>query len=61
VLATQAGGHVVPRFAADGREVERLAFAYLLHKTATGWKIAVLAAHPAETMLHAGGRPTEPG
>ena len=39
------------RFTADGREVERLAFAYVLHKTATGWKIAVLASHPAETML----------
>jgi len=42
------------RFTADGREVERLAFAYVLHKTATGWKIAVLASHPAETMLHVG-------
>jgi ketosteroid isomerase-like protein len=39
------------RFATDGREVERLAFMYLLHKTASGWKIAVLASHPAETVL----------
>jgi ketosteroid isomerase-like protein len=39
------------RFTADGREVERTAFAYLLHKTAAGWKIAVLASHPAETIL----------
>ena len=43
------------RFAADGREVERLAFAYLLHKTAAGWKIAVLASHPPETMLRVDG------
>ncbi len=40
------------RFTADGREVERLAFAYLLHKTAAGWKIAVLASHRADTILH---------
>jgi hypothetical protein len=40
------------RFNADGREVERLAFTYVLHKMATGWKIALLASHPAETMLH---------
>ena len=39
------------RSTADGREVERLAFAYLLHKTAAGWKIAVLASHPEETLL----------
>src|SRR5690348_11820136 len=30
------------RFSADGREVERTAFAYLLQKTTAGWKIAVL-------------------
>ncbi len=40
------------RFAEDGREVERLAFVYVLHKTPTGWKIALLASHPAETILH---------
>src|SRR5215831_10905610 len=34
------------RFTADGREIERTAFAYVLHKTATAWKIAVLASHP---------------
>jgi ketosteroid isomerase-like protein len=39
------------RFTEDGREVERLAFAYVLHKTATGWKIVLLASHPAETMM----------
>jgi ketosteroid isomerase-like protein len=43
------------RFTVDGREVERLAFAYLLHKTATGWKIAVLASHPADTIMRVDG------
>jgi ketosteroid isomerase-like protein len=43
------------RLTADGREVERLAFAYMLHKGRDGWKIAVLASHPAETILHVGG------
>jgi ketosteroid isomerase-like protein len=40
------------RFTADGTEVERLAFVYLLNKTAAGWKIAVLASHPQATILH---------
>jgi ketosteroid isomerase-like protein len=40
------------RFTADGGEVERVAFAYLLQRTAAGWKIAVLASHPARTILH---------
>jgi ketosteroid isomerase-like protein len=40
------------RFTTDGREVERTAFTYLLHKTDAGWKIAVLASHPADSMLH---------
>jgi len=40
------------RFTAEGREVERIAFMYVLHKTSSGWKIAVLASHPAENTLH---------
>ena len=42
----------VVRFAADGREVERVGWTYLLQKTAAGWKIAVLASHPPDTVLH---------
>ena len=47
------------RFTTDGREVERTAFAYLLHRTAAGWKIAGLASHPAETILRVSGRQIE--
>ena len=42
----------IVRFAADGRELERAGWTYLLHKTPAGWKIAVLASHPPETVLH---------
>jgi ketosteroid isomerase-like protein len=42
----------VVRFAADGREVERVGWTYLLQKTAAGWKIAVLASHPPDTVLN---------
>jgi ketosteroid isomerase-like protein len=42
----------VVRFAADGAELERVGWTYLLQKTANGWKIAVLASHLPETVLH---------
>ncbi len=44
-------GIAVVRFSADARELERVGWTYLLHRTTTGWKIAVLAAHPADTIL----------
>lgn len=33
------------RYKADGEELERVGVTYLLHKTNSGWKIAVLVAH----------------
>ena len=47
-------GIVVVRYQADGQELERLGWTYLLHKTGGGWKIAVLAGHPADTVLQVG-------
>ena len=44
-------GIVVVRYKADGEELERVGWTYLLHKTSGGWKIAVLAGHPADTVL----------
>jgi len=44
-------GVVVVRYKAHGQEVERIGWTYLLQKTSGGWKIAVLAAHPADTVL----------
>jgi ketosteroid isomerase-like protein len=44
-------GIALVRVAADGRELERVGWTYLLQKTASGWKIAVLASHPTETVL----------
>jgi len=45
-------GIAVVRFAADGGELERVGWTYLLQSTASGWRIAVLASHPPETVLH---------
>jgi ketosteroid isomerase-like protein len=44
---------VVARYRADGQELERerVAWTYLLYRTGDGWKIAVLAGHPADTVL----------
>ena len=44
---------VVARYRVDGQELERerVAWTYLLHKTGDGWKIAVLAGHPPDTVL----------
>jgi ketosteroid isomerase-like protein len=42
---------VVVRYKADGQELERLGWTYLLHKTGGGWKIAVLASHSPDTVL----------
>ncbi len=47
-------GIVVVRYKADGQELERVGWTYLLHKTGGGWKIAVLAGHPADTVLQVG-------
>lgn len=44
-------GIAIVRVAADGRELERVGWTYLLHKTASDWKIAVLASHPPDTIL----------
>jgi ketosteroid isomerase-like protein len=45
-------GIAVVRFAAGGRELERVGWTYLLQKTPDGWKIAVFASHLPETVLH---------
>ena len=44
-------GIVVARYGGDGRELERVGWTYLLHKTDGAWKIAVLASHPPDTVL----------
>ena len=41
------------RYGADGRELERVGWTYVLQNTAGGWKIAVLASHPPDTVLGA--------
>jgi hypothetical protein len=38
---------VAIRFKADGQELERVGVTYVLHKTDTDWKIAVLVLHDA--------------
>jgi hypothetical protein len=44
-------GIVVVRYSAEGQELERVGWTYLLQNTTDGWKIAVLANHPADTVL----------
>ena len=39
------------RYKTDRQELGRGGATYLLHKTSEGWKIAVLAAHPPDTVL----------
>jgi hypothetical protein len=38
---------VAIRYKVDGTELERVGVTYVLHKTDTGWKIAVLILHDA--------------
>lgn len=44
-------GIAVVRYGAEGQEIERVGWTYLLHNTPGGWRIAVLANHPSETVL----------
>ena len=39
------------RYAADGRELERLGETYTLRRTERGWKIAVAMIHAPDTIL----------
>lgn len=39
------------RYKADGQELERIGFTYLLRKTSEGWKIAVLVGHDPANVL----------
>jgi ketosteroid isomerase-like protein len=39
---------VAIRYKADGHELERVGVTYIMHKNATGWKIAVLVLHDAD-------------
>jgi ketosteroid isomerase-like protein len=39
------------RYKADGQELERLGFTYLLRKTGDGWKVAVLVGHDPSNVL----------
>ena len=39
------------RYKADGQELERIGFTYLLRKTNEGWKIAVLVGHDPANVL----------
>jgi hypothetical protein len=40
---------VAMRYKLDGRELERAGVTYVLHKAASGWKIAVLIGHDTES------------
>jgi hypothetical protein len=42
---TISASGIAVRYRTDGQELERGGVTYLLHKTDTGWKIAVLVAH----------------
>lgn len=44
-------GIAVVRYSAEGQELERVGWTYLLQNTTGGWKIAVLANHPSDTVL----------
>jgi ketosteroid isomerase-like protein len=44
-------GIVVVRYGADGGELERVGWTYLVQKTSAGWKLAVLASHSPDTVL----------
>lgn len=44
-------GVVVVRYGANGGELERVGWTYLVQKTSAGWKIAVLASHSPDTVL----------
>jgi ketosteroid isomerase-like protein len=44
-------GIAVVRYSAEGQELERVGWTYLLQNTPGGWKIAVLANHPSDTVL----------
>lgn len=39
------------RYKADGQELERVGFTYLLRKTTQGWKVAVLVGHDPANVL----------
>jgi hypothetical protein len=39
---------VAIRYKADGQELERVGFTYVLHKNDAGWKIAVVVLHDAD-------------
>jgi len=38
---------IATRFKKDGQELERVGFTYIMHKSAIGWKIAVVVLHDA--------------
>ena len=39
------------RYKADGQELEKLGFTYVLRKTSDGWKVAVLVGHDPDSVL----------
>jgi ketosteroid isomerase-like protein len=39
------------RYKADGQELERIGFTYVLRKTSEGWKVAVLVGHDPANVL----------
>jgi hypothetical protein len=47
-LTTMLVTGIAMRYKPDGQELERAGFTYVLHKAASGWKIAVLIGHDKE-------------
>lgn len=43
--ATTLAGGIAVRYKTDGQELDRAGVTYLLHKTDSGWKIAVIVVH----------------
>ena len=48
---TMLAGGIAVRHRADGQELDRAGVTYLLHKTDSAWKIAVLVVHDADGAL----------
>jgi len=48
---TLLAGGIAVRYKADGQELDRAGVTYLLHKTDSAWKIAVVVVHDADNLL----------
>ena len=48
---TMLAGGIAVRYKADGQELDRAGVTYLLHKTDSTWKIAVVVVHDVDSVL----------